>query len=287
MIKKTLVAIAVALSTSVFAQAYPDKPIELIVPYPAGGGTDVLARTFAKNLQKQLTKGILVVNKTGAQGTIGLNYLISQKPDGYTLLVVGTDLVLGPHVGTTTHTYRDVTPLAMINADPMVIFVRADGAFNTVDDLVASAKKNPGAVSIGTSGLMGELNTTTFENKSGIKFNHIPYPGTAPEIVAVLGGQIDAGVTTTAEVSTFVAAGKIKILHTITDRKIYRGIVAPKDLSPELVDRLRTSIALVIKDPEFQDALKKLNMEMVYLNDQDFTKFLAVEDQVYQKVFKK
>jgi tripartite-type tricarboxylate transporter receptor subunit TctC len=287
MIKKTLVAIAVALSTSVFAQAYPDKPIELIVPYPAGGGTDVLARTFAKNLQKQLTKGILVVNKTGAQGTIGLNYLISQKPDGYTLLVVGTDLVLGPHVGTTTHTYRDVTPLAMINADPMVIFVRADGAFNTVDDLVASAKKNPGAVSIGTSGLMGELNTTTFENKSGIKFNHIPYPGTAPEIVAVLGGQIDAGVTTTAEVSAFVAAGKIKILHTITDRKIYRGIVAPKDLSPELVDRLRTSIALVIKDPEFQDALKKLNMEMVYLNDQEFTKFLAVEDQVYQKVFKK
>jgi tripartite-type tricarboxylate transporter receptor subunit TctC len=287
MIKKTLVAIAVALSTSVFAQAYPDKPIELVVPYPAGGGTDVLARTFAKNLQKQLTKGILVVNKTGAQGTIGLNYLISQKPDGYTLLVVGTDLVLGPHVGTTTHTYRDVTPLAMINADPMVIFVRADGAFNTVDDLVASAKKNPGAVSIGTSGLMGELNTTTFENKSGIKFNHIPYPGTAPEIVAVLGGQIDAGVTTTAEVSTFVAAGKIKILHTITDRKIYRGIVAPKDLAPELVDRLRTSIALVIKDPEFQDALKKLNMEMVYLNDQEFTKFLAVEDQVYQKVFKK
>jgi tripartite-type tricarboxylate transporter receptor subunit TctC len=287
MIKKTLVAIAVALSTSVFAQAYPDKPIELVVPYPAGGGTDVLARTFAKNLQKQLTKGILVVNKTGAQGTIGLNYLISQKPDGYTLLVVGTDLVLGPHVGTTTHTYRDVTPLAMINADPMVIFVRADGAFNTVDDLVASAKKNPGAVSIGTSGLMGELNTTTFENKSGIKFNHIPYPGTAPEIVAVLGGQIDAGVTTTAEVSAFVAAGKIKILHTITDRKIYRGVVAPKDLSPELVDRLRTSIALVIKDPEFQDALKKLNMEMVYLNDQEFTKFLAVEDQVYQKVFKK
>jgi len=287
MIKKTLVAIAVALSTSVFAQAYPDKPIELIVPYPAGGGTDVLARTFAKNLQKQLTKGILVVNKTGAQGTIGLNYLISQKPDGYTLLVVGTDLVLGPHVGTTTHTYRDVTPLAMINADPMVIFVRADGAFNTVDDLVASAKKNPGVISIGTSGLMGELNTSTFENKTNIKFNRIPYPGTAPEIVAVLGGQIDAGVTTTAEVSAFVAAGKIKILHTITDRKIYRGIVAPKDLAPELVDRLRTSIALVIKDPEFQDALKKLNMEMVYLNDQEFTKFLAVEDQVYQKVFKK
>jgi tripartite-type tricarboxylate transporter receptor subunit TctC len=287
MIKKTLVAIAVALSTSVFAQVYPDKPIELVVPYPAGGGTDVLARTFAKNLQKQLTKGILVVNKTGAQGTIGLNYLISQKPDGYTLLVVGTDLVLGPHVGTTTHTYRDVTPLAMINADPMVIFVRADGSFNTVDDLVASAKKNPGVISIGTSGLMGELNTSTFENKTNIKFNHIPYPGTAPEIVAVLGGQIDAGVTTTAEVSTFVAAGKIKILHTITDRKIYRGIVAPKDLAPELVDRLRTSIALVIKDPEFQDALKKLNMEMVYLNDQEFTKFLAVEDQVYQKVFKK
>jgi tripartite-type tricarboxylate transporter receptor subunit TctC len=287
MIKKTLVAIAVALSTSVFAQAYPDKPIELVVPYPAGGGTDVLARTFAKNLQKQFVKGILIVNKTGAQGTIGLNYLISQKPDGYTLLVVGTDLVLGPHVGTTTHTYRDVTPLAMINADPMVIFVRADGAFNTVDDLVANAKKNPGVISIGTSGLMGELNTSTFENKTNIKFNRIPYPGTAPEIVAVLGGQIDAGVTTTAEVSAFVAAGKVKILHTITDRKIYRGIVAPKDLPSDVVDRLKTAIASVVKDSEFQDALKKLNMEIVYLNDQEFTKFLAVEDQVYQKVFKK
>jgi tripartite-type tricarboxylate transporter receptor subunit TctC len=287
MIKKTIVAMAIALSTSVFAQAYPDRPIELIVPYPAGGGTDVLARTFAKNLQKQLTKGILVINKTGAQGTIGLNHLIAQKPDGYTLLIVGTDLVLGPHVGTTTHTYRDVTPLAMINADPMVIFVRADGAFNTVDDLVMSAKKNPGVVSIGTSGLMGELNTSTFETKTGIKFNRIPYPGTAPEIVAVLGGQIDAGVTTTAEVSAFVAAGKVKILHTITDRKIYRGVVGPKDLPPEVINRLRTSIDLVVKDPEFQDALKKLNMEMIYLNDQEFVKFLAVEDQVYQKVFKK
>jgi hypothetical protein len=287
MIKKTLVAIAVALSTSVFAQAYPDRPIELIVPYPAGGGTDVLAREFAKNLQKQLIKSIIVVNRTGAQGTIGLKHLIAQKPDGYTLLVVGPDLVLGPHAGTTTHTYRDVTPLAMINADPMVIFVRADGAFNTVDDLVASAKKNPGVISIGTTGLTGELNTSIFENKASIKFNHIPYPGTAPETVAVLGGQIDAGVTTTAEVSAFVAAGKVRILHTITDRKIYRGIVAPKDLPSDVADRLKTAIASVVKDSEFRDTMKKMNMELVYMDDQEFTKFLSVEDQVYQKVFKK
>ena len=289
MIKKTIVAIAVALSTSVFAQAYPDKPIELVVPYSAGGGTDALARTFANNLQKQFPKGVVVVNKTGASGTIGLTYLLNQKADGYTIALLATDLVLGPHLNTTTYTYRDTTPLAMLNADPMAMVVRTNSPFNNIDEFVAHAKKNPGAVSVGNAGTnsVNDLNTTIFENKTGTKFNHIPYQGSAPAILAVVGEQIDAVVTTPAEVLPFVASGKLKVLYVMNDRKVYRGIVGPKNLSPEIVARLKSAIAIMVKDPEFQDSMKKLNMELVYLDDHEFTKFLAADDQVYLKMFKK
>lgn len=289
MIKKTLIAITIALSTSVFAQAYPDKTIELIVPYSAGGGTDVLARTVAKHLQKQFSNGVIVVNKTGASGTIGLTYLINQKADGYTLAMVGPDLVLGPHLNTTTHTYKDTTPIAMLNADPLALIVRTNSPFNTVDDFVAHAKKNPGVVTIGGAGTnsVNDLNTTVFENKTGTKFNHIPYQGSAPAVLAVVAEQIDAVVTTPAEVLPWTASGKLKILYAMHDRKVYRGIVGPKNLPLEVVAKLKTSIAVMVKDPEFQDAMKKLNMELIYLDGQEFTKFLAVDDQIYSKMFKK
>lgn len=289
MIKKTLVAIAIALSTSAFADAYPDRPIEIIVPYSAGGGTDVLARTLAKNLQKQFPKGVLVVNKTGASGTIGLAYLLNQKADGYTLAIIGPDLILGPHLNTTTHTYKDTTPIAMLNADPLALIVRTNSPFNTVDDFVAHAKKNPGAVTVGGAGTnsVNDLNTTVFENKTGTKFNHIPYQGSAPAVLAVVAEQIDAVVTTPAEVLPWTSSGKLKILYAMNDRKVYRGIIGPKNLPPEILAQLKTSIATIVKDPEFQDAMKKLNMELVYLDDQEFTKFLAADDQVYYKMFKK
>lgn len=297
------------LPFSVRAAAYPDRPVELIVPFQAGGGTDALARAFAKASQKHFPKGVVVLNKAGASGSIGWQHMMNAKPDGYTLAVVTVEIVILPHLGLFNRTYDDVTPIAQLNADPASVVVRSDSPYKTVEELIAAARKEPGKLSMGTSGngTIYDLAAAAFEDKTGTKFNRIPYQGAAPSILSLLGGQLDAVTASPAEVSAHIASGKLKILAVMADKRLdefnavptlkekdiqlsigtWRGIMGPKGLPANVVNTLKTAVAAVSKEPELQNTLKQLNLGYVYADDSGFKQVMARDNQIFKELVTK
>lgn len=302
---------ALALSSSSFATTaaaseYPGRTIELVVPFQAGGGTDAVARSFSVAAQRSFPKGIVVINKAGASGGIGWNYMMNAKPDGYTLGVVTVEMVILPHLNLFNRNYSDVTPIAQLNADPASIVVRTDSPYKTLDDFIAAARKEPGKLSMGTAGngSIYDIAAAAFEEKTGLQFNRIPYQGAAPSILSLLGSQIDAVTASPGEVATYVAAGKLRILGVMAEKRLsefkdvptmkeknidvvigtWRGIMGPKGLPPHVVRMLKTSVAEIVKDQEFQTTLKKLNLGFVYADDEGFKTVMERDNELFRKL---
>lgn len=285
---------------------YPDRPIELIVPFQAGGGTDAVARAFAVAAQKHFPKGVVVVNKAGASGGIGWNYMMNAKPDGYTLAMVTVEMVILPHLNLFNRTYADVTPIAQLNADPAAVIVRTDSPYQTIEELIAAARQEPGKLSMGTAGNGGiyDIAAASFEEKAKVQFNRIPYQGAAPSILSLLSNQLDAVTASPGEVAAHVAAGKLRILAVMADKRLdefksvptlkernvdlsigtWRGIMGPKGLPPEVVKMLKTAVAEVSREPELQNTLKKLNLGYVYADDTGFKNVMAKDNQMFKEM---
>lgn len=308
--RRTLIASMMLAAASLapglaLAADYPSRPIELVVPFQAGGGTDAVARAFGVAAQKHFPKGVVVVNKSGASGGIGWNYMMNAKPDGYTLGIVTVEMVILPHLNLFNRAYADVTPIAQLNADPASIIVRADSPYKTIDDFIAAARKEPpGKMAMGTSGngSIYDIAAAAFEEKTQLQFNRIPYQGAAPSILSLLSSQIDAVTASPGEVAAHVAAGKLRILAVMADKRLdefkdvptmkeknvdlsigtWRGIMGPKGLAPEVVKMLRTSVAEIAKEPELQNALKKLNLGYVYADDEGFKAVMARDNKVFK-----
>ncbi len=298
-----------ALPLSAWAADYPDRAIELVVPFAAGGGTDALARSFAQAAQKHMPKGVVVVNKAGASGGIGWQYMMNAKPDGYTLAVVTVEMVILPHLNLFNHTYNDITPIAQLNADPASIVVRSDSPINTIEEFIDVARKKPGMMTMGTSGngTIYDLAAAAFEDKTGTKFNRIPYSGAAPAILALLGSQLEAVTASPGEVSAHVNGGKLKILAVMADKRLeefkavptlkerninlsigtWRGIMGPAGLPADVVKTLKTKIAAVAAEPELQTTLKKLNLGYVYADDTGFKSVMARDNVVFKELVAK
>lgn len=224
--RRTLVAAAAAsvLPGPIMAQSsdYPMRPIEILVPASAGGGTDVLSRAFAEAAKKHLPQPMVINNKPGASGAIGMGEMINAKPDGYKLCMVIVEITILPHLGLTKYTWEDFQPIARLNADPAAITVRADAPWNTIEEFLVASQKNPGAMKMGNSGngSIWHLAHAALEDKAGVKFNPIPFQGAAPAVVALLGGHIDAVSVSPGEVAVHVAGGKLKILAIMSDQRI-------------------------------------------------------------------
>ena len=308
--RRHLLAASVASAACAFfapvaaAADYPDRPIELVVPFAAGGGTDGLARAFALAAQKHFPKGVIVLNKAGASGGIGWQYMLNAKPDGYTLAVATVEIVILPHLNLFNHTHHDVTPIAQLNADPAAVVVRTDSPYNTIEEFIEAARKQPGRMAMGTSGngTIYDLAAAAFEDKTATKFNRIPYQGAAPAILSLLGSQIDAVTASPAEVSAHVASGKLKILAVMADRRLdefkatptlkeknidlsigtWRGIMGPKGLPADVVKTLKSTVAAISKEPEMQTMLKKMNLGYVYADDAGFKSIMARDNQVFK-----
>ncbi|MDB5730585.1 MAG: transporter substrate-binding protein [Variovorax sp.] len=308
-IRRTLVA-TMALAACTLASGlalaadYPDHPIELVVPFQPGGGTDAVARAFAVAAQKHFPKGVVVVNKSGASGGIGWNYMMNAKPDGYTLGIVTVEMVILPHLNLFNRTYADVTPIAQLNADPASIIVRTDSPYKTIEDFMAAARKEPGKMTIGTSGngSIYDIAAAAFEDKTRLQFNRIPYQGAAPSILSLLSNQLDAVSASPGEAAAHVAAGKLRILAVMANQRLaefrdvptlkeknvdlaigtWRGIMGPKGLPPQVVQMLKTSVAEIAKEPELQNTLKKLNLGYVYADDEGFKAVMARDNQAFK-----
>jgi tripartite-type tricarboxylate transporter receptor subunit TctC len=281
---------------------YPDHQIELLVPYQAGGGTDGLARAFADASRKHIDQPIVVINKPGAGGAIGWQEVINSKPDGYKLAVLTVELLTLPHLGLAKFKYDDFQPIAQLNSDPAAITVKADAPWNTIEDFLAAAKKDPGAVRVGNSGngSIWHLASAALEDKTGTKFNHIPYPGAAPAVLSLLGGHIEAVAVSPAEVATHVQGGKLKVLMIMADKRLkgfekvptakergidlsigtWRGLGAPKNTPPEVMARLREITAKVANEPSLREVMDKQNLGFVYTDGAAFKDTLA-KDNVY------
>lgn len=293
-------ALAMALPAPAAAQTYPDRPIEMIVAFAAGGGTDVAARSIARFMEKHLGGGarIGVVNRPGAGGEIGWTSLAQARPDGYTIGFINAPAINALVVeGKAKFTMQDLQPIGNLVYDPGILVAPRNSPYNSLKDLVDAAKRAPGAVVIGTSGASGSsehIALLNFQRLADIKITPAFFGGTAPVRQAVLGGHIPAATMNLSEALQIARDGQIKVLGLmIEERSSYlptaptfresgydvvagasRGLAAPKGIPAEILARLERAVDLAMKDAEYMEAARRAEIPLQYLNAAQFRAFL-------------
>ena len=286
---------------------YPNHPVEFIVPSSAGGGTDVMTRNFAEAARKYMAQPIIVTNKPGVSGGLGMGEVQRATPDGYKVSVLISELAIIPHMGMIKFTSADFIPIARLNGDPGTITVRADAPWKTVEEFLAHAKGKPGEVTMGNAGAgsIWHLAAAAVEEKTGVKFNHVPFQGAAPATQALMGGHVDAIAVSPAEVSSFVAAGKLKTLAIMSDQRLvglyagvptfkergidlsvgtWRGLGVPLGTPPEVVNFLRDVTRKVADDAGYKEAMAKSNLLLWYQEGEQFKPFMAAQSDYFKKI---
>jgi len=290
------------------AADYPARPIELVVPFGAGGGTDVLARVFVEAAKKHVNQPITVLNKPGASGGIGLAEVVAAKPDGYKIAMVTVEMAIIPHMGIVKFTPDDFTPILRLNADPVVLTVRAEAPWNTVEEFVEAAKKSKDPMKFGNAGTGGlsHLAAAALGQKIGVDFTHVPFQGNAPAVVALLGGHIDAVTSSPSEVSAYVTSGKLRTLGvfgdqrvkgagfdqvpTLKERKIdlsmgtWRGLAGPKNLPADVMSKLSEITLKTANEPAVKEAMEKQNLGYSVADGATFRSQIMADSALFKQL---
>lgn len=294
-------AVFVALSASALGQErYPAKPINLIVPFPPGGAADLAARPLANELATMLRQPVVVQNRSGAGGAIGMAHVVNAPADGYTLLVTLPSISIVPEaekVMGRQPPYRldQFAPLARITADPLVLVVRGNAPWRSIKDLVADAKKMPEKVSYGSSGVYGVLHLAfeMFAHAADIKLYHVPFQGAAPAIVAAAGAQLDATGSGPAALLPHIRSGKVRPLVVWgvqrspalpevptfkqagfeVDFVFWSGLFAPAGVPPDTMKTLRAAVAKAVKNPQLRAQMEKMGSPLAYMDAPEFGAF--------------
>jgi tripartite-type tricarboxylate transporter receptor subunit TctC len=294
-----------------FAQAasdYPSRPIELVVPFGAGGGTDILARVTAEAAKKHSSQPITVVNRPGASGSIGLTEVVNARPDGYKIAMITVEMAIIPHMGIAKFSPEaDFTPLVRLNADPVVLTVSATSPWKTIEEMVDAAKKSKDPLKFGNAGTGGvsHLAAVALAQKAGTTFNHVPFQGNAPAVVALLGGHIDAVTASPSEVFSFVQSGKLRALAVLADQRLggafaqvptmkernidlsvgtWRGLAAPKGLPADVLSRLSAIALKTANEPAVKEAMEKQNLGYSVADGEAFRKQIANDSALYKQL---
>ena len=282
-------------ASGAFAQAFPARPVTLIVPWPPGGSTDQVMRALATATEKYLGQSIVVENKPGAGGTLGVQAMVNAKPDGYTVTQVPITAFRIPH--TTKVGYdplTDLTYLIGVSGYTFGVAVRADAPWKTWEELVEYAKSNPGKLSYGTPGANTSLHVTMEEiaHRYGINWTHVPFKGNADNMQALLGGHIDASADATVW-GPHVDAGKMRLLATWGAQRTKRwptvptlkelgydvvstspyGLAGPKGLDPKVAKVLHDAFKKGMEDPVHMQAMEKYDQDLIYMSGDDYAKF--------------
>lgn len=291
-----LISIVVAGESSL-AAGFPTKPVTMIVPYPAGGATDVVARPLAEAVGKILGQPVLVENRGGGGGAVGVGAIIGKDPDGYLLSMVVTSLHRVAHINKLSFdTVKDVTPIIRVGGYLYGILVRSDSKFKTLKDLIDYAKANPGQASYMASGIGtgGHIAAEEMATNAGVKFNHLPSKGDQESSAALLGGHVDF-ISTTSGWIPLVKAGQLKLLATYGETRVkifpdvptvkeagYKvvhnspiGIVGPKGMVSDRIKLIHDAFQKALNDPGFLRAMGTYEMPVLYQNTADFNKFWA------------
>jgi len=305
----TALLLSTGLCAVATAQPYPNKPIEVMVAFQPGGGTDSLARAYAEAAKKYTTQPLVVYNKAGASGAIGLADVANAKPDGYKIAMLFVEVTILPHLGITKITQDDFIPIARLNADPAAITVRADSPYNTIEDFLAAAKKPGSDVKVGNAGngSIWHLAAASLEEKTGAKFSHIPFQGAGPAVLALLGGHVDAVGVSPAEVAVHVAAGKLKILGVMADQRVkgfdnvptlkerkidlsigtWRGLGVAKGTPPEIVEYIRAMTKKAAEEPIMKEVMDKLNLGYAYADGPAFKAQMVRDNDTFKQLVTK
>jgi tripartite-type tricarboxylate transporter receptor subunit TctC len=283
--KRWIWTIALA-SCAAFAQPYPAKPIRLVVPFPPGGTADTLSRLTAERLATLLGQQVVVDNRGGAGGNLGAEYVARAEPDGHTLLSSP------PHILTINHLLYKLgfdpakfVPVGIIAAYPNVLLAHPGLKVDTLQELVALARSRPGKINIASqgNGTSSHLTAELFKALANVDMLHVPYKGTAPAMIDLLGGQVDLMFDNLITAMPHVKAGKLKLLGVGGPRRVaafpevpaiaellsdfrsetWMGIVAPPGTSSLIASKLSAAIARVVEEPEFRRRLTDLQAEPV------------------------
>ena len=275
-------AVVLAAAGAASAQSFPSKPVHILVPYPPGGGVDVLTRTLADVVSKQWGQSIVVENRPGAGGLIASQAIATAPPDGYNLIRVASGHATNPflYAKIPYDTFRDFSPISLLASSPNILLVRADSPFKSVGDVVAAAKAKPGSLSYGHAGngtsthLAGEL----LKNLAGIDLNAIPYKGGAPAINDLLGGQIPMSFNNGPESVGQLQAGTVRVLAVTTASRapflpdvpsmseavagygteVWWGLLGPGGMQPDLVAKLSHDFVAALNTEAVKERLAKL-----------------------------
>ena len=296
-------------ATSAVADDYPSRPIELLVPYAVGGGTDAVGRAFADAASRHLPQGVIVVNRPGAAGAIGHAEGARAPADGYKLTMVTPEINLAYLQGIGKAKFQDFTYIARLNLDPIVLIVPTDSPFKTLEDVLAKAKAKPGEVALANSGKGStyHLAAVSLEEKTGLSFNNIPYIGAGPEMTAILGNQVEGGFATTGEAGTYVRAGKFRLLGVMAGERLkdfpdvptfkergidlqrdtWRALAVPKGTPPSAIARIKDVAQKVSQDPKYQQFFARQYLNMVYEDGEKFAPQLDREFNFYSDIVTK
>ena len=308
---KLIPASSVAAMTASLAQTYPARSIKLIVPFPPGGSTDVVARLLAQRLGDALKQPVVVENKPGVGSVLGTDFVAKAAPDGYTLVMAANSSIAPGPLMRSSMPYdpiKDFVHIAMIGSFPNGFMVRADHPAKTMQEFLALAKARPGSINyasagIGTSGfLSGELLKQTAQ----INMMHIPYKGSGPAITDLMGGQLDAMFEGLVTATGYAKSGKLRLLAVTSERRVksfpdvptlsevvpgvsgaaWFGISAPAKTPAAITERLQAEVLAIVQSPDMQTRLTDLGMTPLAYGALEYLSFINNENRKWTPVIK-
>ena len=307
-------ACALFACSSALAQAsggYPNKPIKLVVPYPPGGPTDIVARVVAQKLSEQLGQSIIIDNRPGAGANLGAEAVARSPADGYTLMVATTAHAINPALFSKLNysITKDFAPISQLTAGPLVIVATPNLAANNVKELIALAKSKNGEINFASSGngQSTHLSAELFNAMAGTKMNHIPYKGSAPALTDVMSGQADLMFDTMLSAMPFVKGGKLKAIAVTSAQRspvapdiptiaesglpgyeaiAWNGLFAPAGTPKEVVDQINAALKKVLEAPDVKQRFDAQGFAAQWGTPADFGKFVQSEVDKWAKVVK-
>jgi tripartite-type tricarboxylate transporter receptor subunit TctC len=306
--------LGLALVAAAADEPFPTRPINVVAPFPPGGIADLMARPTAAAMEKVLKSPVVVQNKSGAAGAVGMAYVANSKPDGYTLLMALSSISIIPEADKLfdrkpAYTMDQLVPVARVSADPTILVCLSERPWKTVKELVEDAKKRPGQIAYSSSGIYGTLHMAMemLVHSAGIQLKHLPTNGAGPALTALLGGHVDCLASGPAVVLPHIKAGKLRALAGWGDTRIavlpdlptlkelgyeaefyiWAGLFAPRGTPDPIMRKLREAAKQAVQDAGFTSAMAKMETPIGYLDAPEFQKFWDKDAQMLADAIKR
>ena len=307
-LKLCVAILGIVVSVGAVAQDYPSKPLRLIVPFPPGGVTDIVARAVAAKLAIELGQSVVVKNRAGASGVIGAEAGARSPADGYTLVMGNISTLAINPVTFAKLPYDPIAsfdPISMVAIHPLIVAVHPSLPVKSLSELVQYAKSQPGKLNYGTAGSSIHLAVEFFSTAAGIKMNHIPYKGSAPALTDLIGGQVQVLFDPFSSIYPFVASGKVKALAVTTDKRSataptlptvaesgyanfdvssWQGIVVPAGTPKAVIQRLNRDLVKVLSLPDVKERFAQYSAVTAASTPEQFSSYIKEEIARWQKV---